>query len=249
MPSALLGRGEPRFSLGSYPRLRCSLAATWATPDLVLDQHLFHAILAGTLQTRCGDQTWTLGPGEAQLLPAGVPLRLHASGGRLRVARLRLEGIALDAPRRWTGLGDLETVLACIEERLLDGRCTPAEHRALAVLLESALERGRSGDPALIARLRRRIADDPTCTPRDLARDLDLTLDYATRLIRGHTGAPPRRFILDERLRLAADRLAASDQTWQTICADLGWRDDKLFLRQFRARFGLPPLRWRSRLA
>jgi AraC family transcriptional regulator len=115
--------------------------------------------------------------------------------------------------------------------------------------LDAALTRSGPNDPAFIARLRQRIADDPACTPGDLARFLGLSHDYATRRIRAVSGFPPRTFILRERLRLAADRLAAAELTWQQVCSDLGWRDEKLFLRQFRAAFGLPPGRWRSRLA
>lgn len=239
-----------RFDLGAFRRVRCALPATWTTTRMVLPEHLFYAVLAGRMHGDIDGEPWDLAAGDACLIPAGTPFRMGAAGERVRLARVRIHGPGPWPAQQWRGCRSLEPVIAVLEERLLADDLNPAEHQALAVLLDGCLERagGSADDIGLAARLRARIAADPQCTPRDLARELGLSHDYASRVIRRATGLAPRALILRERLQRAADAIA-TDQPWQHVAADLGWTDPKLFLRQFRAAFGEPPGRWRRRLA
>lgn len=239
-----------RFDLGPFRRVRCALPATWTTARLTLPEHLFYAVLAGRMQGDINGEVWDLATGDACLIAAGTPFRMSAAGERVRLARVRIHGPGSWPARRWQGCRSLEPVIVVLEEHLLADRCTPAEHEALAVLLDGCLERAgvAADETGLAARLRARIAADPQCTPRDLARGLDLSHDYASRVIRRATGLAPRALILRERLQRAADAIA-TDHPWRRVAADLGWTDPKLFLRQFRAAFGEPPGRWRRRLA
>jgi len=239
-----------RFDLGPLRRVRCALPATWTTTRMTLSEHLFYAVLAGRMQGDINGETWTLAPGDACLIPAGTPFRMGATGERVRLARFRIHGPGSWPAQRWRGCWSLEPVIAVLEEHLLADRFSPPEHHALAVLLDGCLERAGAAvdDAGLLTQLRARITVDPQCTPRDLARELGLSHDYASRVIRRATGLAPRALILRERLQRAADAIA-TDQPWQRVAGDLGWTDPKLFLRQFRAAFGEPPGRWRRRLA
>lgn len=68
----------------------------------------------------------------------------------------------------------------------------------------------------------------------------------ACRSIRAATGLPLRRWLLETRLRAAADELRDGAAV-AAAAARHGWRDPFLFSRQFRALFGMPPTRWRAR--
>ncbi len=58
-------------------------------------------------------------------------------------------------------------------------------------------------------------------------------------------GSPPRRWLVETRVRLAAQELADGREAAWTVAQRLGWSDPKLFGRQFRAVMGAPPGRWR----
>jgi AraC-like DNA-binding protein len=242
---------EVGFDLGNYPRVRCLLPATWQTASLCLDQGLFYAVFSGHMQVTSRDKTHDMAAGSGCLIPPQTPFQARAKGGRVRLARFRLRGMPVGGMiQQWDQAWSLEPVITLVEDRLRQATMTTAEHQALAVLIAASLDRAGSprSNEALRERLRIRIAADPHCTPSDLARELDLSPDYATRVIRAAVGVAPRSFILSERLDRAAERLMAGE-TWRHIANDLGWSDEKLFLRQFAKRFGEPPGRWRDRLA
>lgn len=258
--TALLDRAGLRIhlSLEGFPRIRCRLPATWDSGDQCLDCHLFYTIFSGSIAVTTATAELVAGAGDALLLPPRVPFRAHSRNRAVRLARLRFAlgkpGRMLAwgrGPRLWRGLMGIEPVLSVAEELLLRQRDDRTEHRAVFTLLHGALQRASTSGALTLAQidgLRQRVAADPTCTPADLARELGLSHDYATRLIGRSLSRPPRAFILGERLRLAADRLAAGSAPADVATA-LGWRDPKLFLRQFRAAYGLPPGRWLRHLA
>ncbi len=247
-----------RLSIEGYPRIRCRLPGTWSVGDCRLDLHLMYAVFSGSLVVMSHGSEIVARAGDALLLPPNVPFAARSGAGWVRLARMRFSlkkstrVLAWgDGPRLWRGVEGIEPVIAVAEALLLRPRQHANEHHAVFALLHAAL--GRAGGstaltPAQIDGLRRQVATDPTCTPADLARALDLSHDYATRLITRGLGQPPRAFILSERLRLAADRLAAGT-TPADVATALGWRDHKLFLRQFRKAYGLPPGRWLRHLA
>jgi len=246
------------LSIEGFPRIRCRLPSSWNTGSQRLDSHLFYVIFSGSIvvSTVHGDSSFQ--PGDALLIPPGLSFCARSAAGAVRLARLRFRigkpGQALvwgHTLRSWHGLTGIEPVLTIAEELLLRGSQKPSEHIAVFTLLLAALQRAggdQSLTPAQVSELRQRIERDPTSTPADLARSLGLSHDYATRLIRRSLGQPPRAFILHQRLRLAADRLASGAAS-ATVAAELGWRDHKLFLRQFRATYGMPPGRWLRHLA
>lgn len=246
------------LSMEGFPRIRCRLPSTWNTGTQRLDHHLLYVVFSGSIVVSTTGGESLSGPSDALLIPPGLSFRAHCAAGAVRLARLRFRigrpGHALvwgHKPRRWNGLAGIEPVLSIAEDLLLRGGQEPAEHLAVFTLLFGALQRA-GGDqaltPAQVSELRQRIVRDPHCTPTDLARVLGLSHDYATRLISRSLGQPPRGFILQERLRLAADRLAAGGAA-ADVALGLGWQDHKLFLRQFRTAYGMPPGRWLRHLA
>ena len=78
-------------------------------------------------------------------------------------------------------------------------------------------------------------------TPRDLAVELHLSADYFSRAFRRTFSVSPRRWLLNERIRLAAMLLAKPGLSVSEVAYQFGYRDVYLFSRQFKQVFGLSP--------
>jgi AraC-like DNA-binding protein len=83
--------------------------------------------------------------------------------------------------------------------------------------------------------------------PADLAACVGLSLDYFTRLFRRTYGMPPRRYLLVEGMRLAAQILTDSAMSVKELCAFLGEADKGTFCRQFKTVMGCTPTAYRRR--
>lgn len=91
---------------------------------------------------------------------------------------------------------------------------------------------------------------DRHITPSDLAEVAGLTPDYFSRRFKKTYGRPPRRWLMEERARLAATELRAYPEMRITEIADLfGFSDIYHFSKQFREVFGISPTEYRNRQA
>ncbi len=237
---------------GGMARRRFIARAGWDTGERRLDEHLLYAIQQGNAVLESGGRGWQLGSGRACLLPPGLAFRVRAGTPPPRLTRLRL---AMAEP--W---GSEPVVFAVTAElrRVLDllaDRPDPGLVQAAAwdcaggLLLATALVRAIAGRGAvgLLAQCTALVERDPLITPRGLAAACGRSHDWFTRAFRAAAGRPPRRWLVEVRVRLAAQRLADGETTW-AVAQRLGWRDAKLFGRQFRAVLGEPPGRWRRRI-
>lgn len=82
-------------------------------------------------------------------------------------------------------------------------------------------------------------------TSADLARACGLSRRYFTRLLRATYGVSVRRWILAQRLRQGANLLTFTQRPVADIARELGYGDSALFCRQFKALYGVSPLRHR----
>ncbi len=82
-------------------------------------------------------------------------------------------------------------------------------------------------------------------SPADLARAMNLSPDYFTRLFRRTYGMPPRKWIVHQRIRHAAQRLVQSSLSVSDVAGELGYSDLFFFSRQFKEVMGMSPLRYR----
>jgi AraC-like DNA-binding protein len=185
-----------------------------------------------------------------------VPVRIHRCRFRVRRGGDDLVWLGrVDAQQRAL---DLQPTLVSLIDEAQSPRPYDEERvRWLLCLLFSGLFRLRretlAGQPPLSeaqrARLRRyvhdRLAYGPE--PRELARELGLSLDYFTRIFRRSFGVPPRTWLLQERVRLAAVRVVESRDPLATIARDFGYADPNLFGRQFRRVMGVTPSAFRER--
>jgi len=115
---------------------------------------------------------------------------------------------------------------------------------------------GRGGRAAMphasetrrVAAVIRLINEDPGGEHRlaNLARAAGLSRYHFLRLFRRATGATPRQYLIQARLRRAAERLAASRDPITAVAFDSGFGDLSTFNRHFRAVFGVSPRRFRA---
>jgi AraC-like DNA-binding protein len=82
--------------------------------------------------------------------------------------------------------------------------------------------------------------------PSDLARAVELSPDYFTRCFRRTYNVPPRRWLLEERMRLATVRLLESNATISQLARELGYEDVFTFSRVFKSVHGLSPTHYRQ---
>ncbi len=82
----------------------------------------------------------------------------------------------------------------------------------------------------------------------DLAKLLNLSHDYFSRIFRNTYGKSPRAWLLKQRLLYASILLKESTSTITQIANKLGYPDIYLFSRQFHRFFGVCPKKWRQSL-
>lgn len=250
------GHAPADATLDGYPLGWLRVPLSWDTGIRRLDEHLLYLIASGSITVETGDSILEAGAGCAVLIPPHSTFRATAGGTPPAFWRVRLR-----LPQPWDGpiaiahAQDLEPVVS----RLVSEAAGTAPHRdaairgLLLVLLASlrrlsASSRAQRLTAAQCALLERHADAHPEATPRDLARRLGLTLDYATRLVRATFGRPPRRWLLERRMHAAAVRVAEGDEPIARIAEDLGYADPRLFGRQFRQVLGAPPGRFRARV-
>jgi transcriptional regulator GlxA family with amidase domain len=88
-------------------------------------------------------------------------------------------------------------------------------------------------------------AADPLNVP-ELARAVNLSPSYLTRLFQQQTGRAPGRYDRDRRLERAHDLLTSTFLTVKEVMAAAGWNDPSHFCREFKRRFGMSPRELRA---
>ena len=82
---------------------------------------------------------------------------------------------------------------------------------------------------------------DAPCSVDLLARTVNMSPSYLTRLFREQTGRSPASFVREVRLRRAYELVQTTFLSIKEVMAAVGWNDPSHFSRDFRRRFGLSP--------
>jgi AraC-like DNA-binding protein len=77
----------------------------------------------------------------------------------------------------------------------------------------------------------------------DLVR---LSLRQFHRNFKKRFGMPPNQYLIRMRVLAARDMLLSDKRPVAKIAYELGFADDTLFIRQFKARMGMTPLQYRK---
>lgn len=248
------------LSLEGYPTAYLRAFPAWDTGLRTLSQHLLYYLESGAILLEINGECTVIRMGSIIILPPGREFRMSVPEGELPPAFWRLR---LDLPRPWTaamvwpGSANLQPVVAALVAELPAGFPYRNERiRGLLLVLFSQLAREAKVtvasdseihfDAIARQRLECHVAQNPLATPRDLARQLELTLDYFTRRFRETYGIPPRAWLLEQRLQAAAMMLTEGSEDAAVIAKRIGFSDPRRFSRRFRQRFGHPPGRFRS---
>jgi len=79
------------------------------------------------------------------------------------------------------------------------------------------------------------------CAVDELARLVNMSPSYLTRLFREQTGRSPASFVREVRLRRAYDLVQTTFLSIKEVMAAVGWNDPSHFSRAFKRRFGVSP--------
>ena len=86
-------------------------------------------------------------------------------------------------------------------------------------------------------------------TVEDLVETANMSRSEAFRCFKQYAGASPMAYLNDYRLSRAADLLAATSQNVTEICFACGFADTSYFVKLFREKYGIPPLKYRKMLS
>jgi AraC-like DNA-binding protein len=75
-----------------------------------------------------------------------------------------------------------------------------------------------------------------------------VSVTHFRRLFRQFAGLPPRQYLIQRRLRLAAERLVETNDLVRQIAAQTGFHSEFYFSRLFKQTYRLSPLEYRREL-
>jgi AraC-like DNA-binding protein len=81
----------------------------------------------------------------------------------------------------------------------------------------------------------------------EMARHLQLSRDYMNRLCRATFDISAERWLINQRIRSAAQRLTESNLNVSQIAEEYGYASLYFFSRQFRQVMGCSPTEWKRR--
>lgn len=115
----------------------------------------------------------------------------------------------------------------------------------LAVLQRLVPETPRSAD--LVPRVRRYLDEHATKRFRggELAGHFGVTEGHLRRLFRAAYGRTPRQYVVEIRVRRAADLLRRDGRGVKEAALEVGFTDLRLFRRTFAQFLGMAPAKWR----
>ncbi len=249
---------------------RLKMRPDWSIEGVKLPHHLFYYVVEGAFEVQRDSVKRRLDGGDLVWVAPGVPVFFRHLQADLVVLRFRLDArrangtpIGAPAPLQWFSLAPGGVFLL---ERLVEAAQMPAaphhERQMRSYWLALCCEMGRAMQTATASRVlthaqcqavRDCLARDFLATmgenwpgPTELARVCQLSLPYFTRQFTRTFGRSPRRFLLEERMRLAGVRLIESSDSVSQIARSLGYGDVFAFSRQFKVIHGQSPTLYRA---
>ena len=248
---------------------RMRLPADWRSGGRLAGEHLLYLVVEGVYEWRMGDETGVAEAGDLLWVGPGVEFQCRRDGrAPLVLLRMRLRltqaGRSVAAPGPWRVFRGAQAAAIWFETLIGEAGVEAgvemkkeSGHRLRGLLLvlftelaglerETAevagrLTRGQRG--ALAAYVAANPVKRPT--PAELAKVAGLSADYFTRCFRRTLGKSPRRWLLEQRVRHAAQHLLETERRVGEVAGDFGYTDVFLFSRQFKAVMGVSPARHR----
>jgi AraC-like DNA-binding protein len=235
----------------------------WDTGWRTLSWHLVYFLVRGScrLDDDAGGHH-QLGAGSCFWLPPGRRHRLLLQPGRFYFWRFRLidragRSLACAGPQVRAEARALEPLFEQLCDDLrLDHPALGHRLRALLVLFASSWDgpgpaAGSGFGPAVRRRLAQTVQErlDVGLRPAELAEAVGMSPVSFARAFRRAFGCSARRWLADQRLRAAAQRLVHGGEPVGEVAAQAGFANPSQFARRFRALFGLSPAEYRRQHA
>jgi AraC-like DNA-binding protein len=169
------------------------------------------------------------------------------------IAALGPLAVGLTAPRTLYGRSSVELAWRAAGELRGGDRYSPNAIElfatGVAIGLARSLLHGPRGEPALAARVRRRIEQDPSSelSLARLAREFGCTPSHLGRTFLRTYGMSPTEFRIRLRVEAARSLLATTSRPVSELARTLGFHDASHFARHFRRLSGQSPLAFRTR--
>jgi AraC-like DNA-binding protein len=259
-----------RFELSATP-MDFRPQEGWLVEASGIPHHLFYFCKRGSMRAeaggsvfhlKAGDSVW-IGPSTSFRFWSDEPTATSLARFRLQVEDSRSVPFALrdDFIVSRDGQFSAAWLEAVCQESYLPAlhpsrslRCAVAGLLSMTFLQHSPspsqLESGRRLSPAQIRILNEWAQNLPAAVHPDtseMARKLQLSRDYMNRLSRATFGISAERWLICQRIRSAAQRLAESTLNVSQIAEEYGYTSLYFFSRQFRQVMGCSPIEWRRR--
>lgn len=243
---------------------RFSPPREWDTDERRLDENLIYFVSTGRCEAMLNVRSFPLQTGDMCWICPGVKFRFRATDSHpLEIFRFRLTAMRGDSILRpdWDfhiaaiGGAVMDRVRALLPDPLAQSHPSPRKTACLAAvfamdIMEASQPRATPlGLPSSACqRISRYVRDHihERIQPADLARAAGYSPDYFSRIFRQSFGMPPRQWLLEQRLQLAAGMLLEPGLRITEIAESLGYPDVFLFSRQFRKQMGMSPRAWQK---
>jgi AraC-like DNA-binding protein/mannose-6-phosphate isomerase-like protein (cupin superfamily) len=249
--------------LGAPGHMR--LPQDWEVRDRLTDEHLLYLVAGGCLRARFKEESVLVGKGDLLWIRPGTRFTCTRADNRplsILRCRLRIEPPrkSLSSPWPWRCLPGGNLCLPWLEWLIQEAEhpdsWSPFRLRSVAAGFFTEWARLETRDPSAgygLTQVQRGILTellaarpDARVSPHELARAVGLSHDYFSRCFRHSYGCTPRRWLLEQRIRLAALRLVESGLRVGEVAREFGYEDLFLFSRQFKLITGVSPLTYRK---
>lgn len=239
----------------------------WQLPQHRMKEHLLIFCEQGFLGLKLEDTPVRVEPGTMIWIPPGATRTLWGEKKRLSLHHYKLRFNLWNKNVEYTFAGSSIVKRAAWEmlpyfQLLVKAHNNPGEHYYdwhIKTLLSSLsntffnLPDTPSNENTCLNNTQKKLIDNyininiqSGITPRDLAQELNLTLDYFSRLFKASYGTTPQGYIKRERMNYAAGWLAESNISVKELAGELSYANVNLFCRQFKDITGITPTQYRK---
>lgn len=237
----------------------------WQIRDLAIPEHLIWFIEKNACEGRVDGKAVTLDAGTLMWLTPGVRFSFRSVNPARPITLYRFRITSKQVPedliapqkvlfvrKAWPVLPAMAAIVHELQTQL---RFREARLRGHALVLFGTLfemQRGSESARQLSAgqceKLRGLVLarGNLRVSPAQMAEHLGLTLDYFSRVFRKTFGRAPREWLVEERIRHAAQRLSESRVKVGSLAEELGYPDIYSFSKQFKKVTGRSPRNYRG---
>ncbi|MDD2485225.1 MAG: AraC family transcriptional regulator [bacterium] len=237
----------------------------------VRGNYLIHLIINGKGIFRLGDQIWELHQGQGFLIYPDVLTYYEADaadpwtyawlgfGGIMAADYLAVAGLSKEKPivnfdtksRTLQLLLQMQGAIAIKQSDILhlQGMLNLFISSLMDEASQTPAEQNEKGEERLYVNWARNFIEAnyyKRLRIADIAAQAGLNRSYFCRIFKEGTGLPPMSYLLNVRMRRAANLLKSTELTVNEVAVSVGYGDQLVFSKAFRKTYGCSPLAYRA---